>query len=224
MRDRTLNEGNATTRPQISRPRIESLSDVIFGLALAISTIPLISRLPAKPFGMVVDISEFGFGFLILMSVWMGYTNIMSVLPVEDTTVVTLNLLLLFLVSIEPYLFYLNITFDLASHEIFLNLSSILYALDMTGLMVILGLFTHELAREERGLLPKSYIASYKRVRNVTFLSAALFAVTILPLFWVIRLYGQPIRFYFWFVPLFLSFGRRISNLNVSNRISDHML
>ena len=217
MRGRTLNEENAASRPQISRPRIESLSDVIFGLALAISTIPLISRLPAKPFGMVVDISEFGFGFLILMSVWMGYTNIMSVLPVEDSTVVTLNLLLLFLVSIEPYLFYLNITFDLASHEIFLNLSSILYALDMTGLMVILGLFTHELAREERGLLPKSYIASYKRVRNVTFLSAALFAVTILPLFWVIRLYGQPIRFYFWFVPLFLSFGRRISNLNVSN-------
>jgi len=224
MRGRTLNEENAVARPQISRPRIESLSDVIFGLALAISTIPLISRLPAKPFGMVVDISEFGFGFLILMSVWMGYTNIMSALPVEDSTVVTLNLLLLFLVSIEPYLFYLNITFDLASHEIFLNLSSILYALDMTGLMILLSLFTHELAREERRLLPKNYIASYKRVRNVTFLSAALFAITILPLFWVIRLYGQPIRFYFWFVPLFLSFGRRISNLNVSNRPSDHTL
>ena len=222
MRDRALNEEKAGSKPQISRPRIESLSDIIFGLALAISTIPLISRLPSKPFGMVVDISEFGFGFLILMSVWIGYTNIMSVIPVDNTTVISLNLLLLFLVSIEPYLFYLNITFDLASHEVFLNLSSILYALDMTGLMIILGLFTNELAREERGLLPRNYIALYKQVRDIAFLSAALFAITILPIFWVTRVYGQPIRFYFWFIPLFLSFGRRISDLNVSNRSSNH--
>ena len=209
------------SRPGISRPRIESLSDIIFGLALAISTVPLIQRLPARPFGMVVDISEFGFGFLILISVWMGYTSIMSVIPVEDSNVVTLNLLLLFLVSIEPYLFYLNITFDLASHEVFLNYSSILYALDMTGLMIILGLFTHELAREERGLVAKDFITAYKRVRNTIFLSAALFAISILPVFWIIRLYGQPIRFYFWFVPLFLSFGRRISTLEVSPRASN---
>lgn len=201
------------SRPRISRSRIESLSDIIFGLALAISTVPLISRLPAKPFGMVVDISEFGFGFLILMSVWMGYTNTMSVLPIEDNTAVTLNLLLLFLVSIEPYLFYLNINYDMASHELFLNLASILYALDMTGLMLILGLFTHQLTREERGLVPKGSMARHKRVRNILFVSAVLFAITILPVFWIIRLYGQPIRFFFWFIPLFLSFGIRISGL-----------
>jgi len=206
-----LAEKATISKPRISRSRIESLSDVIFGLALAISTVPLISRLPAKPFGMVVDISEFGFGFLILMSVWVGYTNTMSAIPVENNTVVTLNLLLLFLVSVEPYLFYLNITFDLVSHELFLNLASVLYALDMTGLMTMLGLFTHQLAREERGLIPKNYIARYKRVRNTLFLSALLFAITILPIFWSVRLYGQPVRFYFWFLPLFISFGIRIS-------------
>ena len=214
----TLEQKTTASRPGISRPRIESLSDVIFGLALAISTIPLISRLPQKPLGMLVDISEFGFGFLILMSVWIGYTNIMSVLPVEDSTVATLNLVLLFLVSIEPYLFYLNITFDLASHEIFLNYSSILYALDMTALMIILALFTDQLAREESGLVATNLIATYKRVRNITFLSAALFAITILPVFWVIRVYGQPIRFYFWFIPLFLSLGRRTWGLGISFR------
>jgi len=126
-----------------------------------------------------------------------------------------------FLVSIEPYLFYLNITFDLASHEIFLNYSSILYALDMTALMIILGLFTDQLAREESGLVATDLIATYKRVRNVTFLSAALFAVTILPMFWVIRVYGQPIRFYFWFIPLFLSLGRRTS-VSLSDRRVTH--
>ena len=193
---------------------MESLSDIIFGAALAISTLPLITRIPPRPFGMIVDISEFGFGFLILMSVWIGYTNTMSVLPVEDNTVVTLNLLLLFLVSIEPYLFYRSITFDLASQELFLNLASILYALDLMGLMLILGLFTHQLTREERGLVPKESVASHKRVRNVLYISAALFVITILPIFWTVRLYGQPLRFYFWFIPLFFSFAIRISNRN----------
>lgn len=191
------------------RPRIESLSDIIFGLALAISSIPLISRIPARPFGILIDIAEFGFSFLILISVWLGYTNIMSVLPLEDSTIVFLNIVLLFFVSIEPYLFYLNITFDLLAHEQFLNYASVLYALDMTGLMLILALFTHELAKEEKGLVPKDSLARYKVARNRLFISAALFAVTVLPLFWTVRFLNSPIRFDFWFIPLILSsFGR----------------
>jgi hypothetical protein len=198
-------------RPRIARSRIESLSDIVFGLALAISTIPLITRLPARPFGILIDISEFGFGFLILMSVWLSYTNIMSVLPLEDSTTVTLNLVLLFLVSIEPYLFYLNITFDLLTHEVFLYYASILYALDMAGLMLILALFTQQLATEEKGLVPKELLAKFTRVRNIFFLSAALFAITMLPVFWSIKLWDQPLRFYFWFIPLIVSSVRRIS-------------
>ncbi len=135
----------------------------------------------------------------------------MSVLPVEDNTIVTLNMVLLFLVSIEPYLFYLNITFDLLTHEIFLNSASILYALDMTGLMIILALFTNELSREERGLLPKESMSMYKRYRNTLYLSAVLFAITILPVFWTFKIYSQPLRFFFWFIPLILSSVRRIS-------------
>jgi uncharacterized membrane protein len=210
-RDSSLDEKITRSKPQISKPRIESLSDIIFGLALAISTIPLISRLPGKPFGILIDILEFGFSFLILMSVWSAYTNIMSALPLEDNTTVNLNLVLLFLVSIEPYLFYLNITFDLLSHEAFLNIASILYALDMTGLMLILALFTHQLAIEEKRLLPKESLTRFKRVRDILFVSAALFAITVLPVFWTFKLLGQPIRFCFWFIPLLLSLFRRIS-------------
>jgi len=206
-----LDEVTKGSSVRIARSRIESLSDIIFGLALAISSIPLISRLPAKPFGILIDLAEFGFSFLILMSVWVGYTNIMSVLPVEDTTTLNLNLVLLFFVSAEPYLFYLNITFDLLTHEIFLNLASTLYALDMMGLMLILALFTHQLAKEEKGLVPKESMRQFKRVGNTLYLSAALFAISILPIFWWLKLYGQPIRFYFWFIPLILSFFIRIS-------------
>ena len=182
----------------------------IFGLAVAIGTISLITRLPARPFGMVIDIAEFGFSFLILISVWLGYWNIMSVLPLEDTTTVILNVALLFLVGIEPYLFYLNITFDLVAHELLLNYASILYALDMAGLVTIIALFTHLLAMEESGLVPKESLAKYKRVRNTLLVSAALFLVTVLPIFWSFRLWDLPLRFYFWFIPLILSSVRHV--------------
>jgi uncharacterized membrane protein len=182
----------------------------IFGLAVAIGTISLITRLPARPFGMVIDIAEFGFSFLILISVWLGYWNIMSVLPLEDSTIVVLNVALFFLVSIEPYLFYLNITYDLLSHEAFLNLASTLYALDMAGLMLILALFAHLLAGEEKELVPKESLAKYKRVRNTLFITAALFLVTVLPIFWNFKLWDLPIRFYFWFIPLILSSIRHV--------------
>jgi uncharacterized membrane protein len=193
------------------RPRIESLSDLIFGLALSIGAISLISRVPATPARMLIDISEFGFSFLILISVWLGYTHIMSVLPMEDGTTVVLNLVLLFLVSVEPYLFYLNIIFELSAHELLLNSASIMYALDMAGLMLILSLFTHQLAMEEKGLVPKDLLVRYKRVRNTLFISAALFAITVLPVFWTLRLHDLPIRFYFWVIPLVLSSIMRVS-------------
>ena len=182
----------------------------VFGLAVAIGTLSLITRIPARPFGMVIDIAEFGFSFLILISVWLGYWNIMSLLPLEDNTIVILNVALLFLVGIEPYLFYLNITFDLLSHELLLNYASILYALDMTGLVTIIALFAHQLAREEKGLVPKESLAKYKRVRNTLFISAALFLVTVLPIFWSLRLWDLPMRFYFWFIPLVLSSIRHV--------------
>ncbi len=182
----------------------------VFGLAIAIGTVSLITRLPARPLGMVIDVAEFGFSFLILISVWLAYWNIMSVLPLEDNTIVILNVALLFLVGIEPYLFYLNITFDLLAHELLLNSASILYALDMTGLVTIIALFTHQLAREEKGLVPKEALARYKRVRNTLFISAALFLVTVLPIFWSFQLWGLPIRFYFWFIPLILTSIRHV--------------
>jgi len=184
---------------------------MLFGLAIAISAIPLLLRLPAKPFGIVIDIAEFGFSFLILVSVWFGYWNVMSVLPMEDSTIVGLNIGLLFLVSIEPYLFYLNITFDLLSHEALLNVASTGYALDMTGLMMILALFTQQLAMEERGLVPKEALARYKRLRDVLVISAALFVITVLPAFWTTKFLGQPIRFIFWFIPLIISSARLLS-------------
>jgi uncharacterized membrane protein len=198
------------------RPRIESLSDLIFGLALSVATISLIIKLPRGPVGILFDVAEFGFSFLILISVWVTYTNIMSVLPLEDKTTVILNIVMLFLVAIEPYLFYLNVVFDLSGHEALLNAASIAYALDMAGLMAILALFTHQLTIEEKKLLPANLLAKYKRTKAIMFASAVLFAITIAPMFWSLKIMSIPSRFFIWFVPLALSSIKQVSEANKS--------
>ncbi len=199
-------------RPSSMRTVHESnLTDLIFGLALSVGAISLVLRLPNRPFGILFDIGQFGFSFLILISVWLSYTNIMSVLPLEDNFTVALNLVMLFLVSIEPYLFYLNIIFDAVANERLLNTASIVYAVDLAGLMAIQALFTQQLAQEERKLLPHDMIRKYKRIRDTLFMSAAIFAVTALPFFWVWRIGNTPLRFYMWFVPLVVSSLRHVS-------------
>lgn len=197
--------------PKHPRPRIEALSDLIFGLALSIGTISLISRLPRTPIAILVDLMQFGFSFLILISVWMSYTSIMSVLPIEYRRTMVLNIIMLFLVSIEPYLFYLNVVFDLSDFAVLLDTASIIYALDLAGSMAILALFTNELTIEERKLLPQDILGRYRGIRNSFFFSAAIFAITIVPVFWVWRVDNTPVRFYLWFLPLILGSLRRVS-------------
>ncbi len=89
------------------RPRIQTLSDLIFGLALSIGALSLISEKPADLLSLGNSLLGFGFAFAILAMIWVRYTRIMSVLPVEGGSVLRVNLLMLFLVSVEPYLFNL---------------------------------------------------------------------------------------------------------------------
>jgi uncharacterized membrane protein len=87
------------------KSRIESLSDLIFGLALSIGALTLIGK-PPSDFGQLVQsILFYAFSFLILISVWYGYTRTMSELHTETGSLVKVNILLLFLVSVEPFLF-----------------------------------------------------------------------------------------------------------------------
>jgi uncharacterized membrane protein len=89
--------------------KIQSFSDLVFGLALSIGSIVLLSR----PFSTITDVEvnvlDFGFSFVIIVFTWLGYSRTMAVLPVETSTTLYLNIVLLFLVAIEPYFFYLGV-------------------------------------------------------------------------------------------------------------------
>jgi len=191
------------------RPRIETLSDMIFGLALSIGALSLLSKPPSTPGEVRSDIVAFGFSFLILIYVWMSYTRVMSVLPVETRATMLLNILMLFLVVIEPYLFYLVGEFGHVYEYQLVDYASVIYALDMGGLMAILAFFNHELSVEEKRLVPQELQTRHKHARNVLFVSAGLFLLTTLPQFWSWQIDGTPLRFYLWFGPLVVSWISR---------------
>jgi len=126
----------------------------------------------------------------------------MSVLPMENRTTIFLNVVMLFSVSLEPYLFNLVTLFGHAAETQVVEYASLLYALDMAALMAILAFFTHELAIEERQLISVELLVPYRRVRNTMLVSAGLFLLTMFPQFWSWRIQDVPIRFYFWIAPL----------------------
>ena len=193
--------------PSIPKVRIETLSDLVFGLALSIGALTLIGKSPATPGDLQSQILNFAFSFLILISVWVGYTRIMSVLPVETGFVVLLNFVLLFLVSIEPYLLSLLGPGLGALHEF----ESVLYALDLFGLISIEAFFSHVLTIEERKLVARALIHKQRIRRNGFIISALLFLISALPQFWVWRFEGIPVRILLWYCVLVVLWVTQLS-------------
>jgi len=81
------------------------LSDLIFGLALSIGALALIAQPVLTAGDLLRDLVDFAFGFIVLIVVWVRYTGCMTYLTIETHGVLRLNLLMLFLVALEPYLF-----------------------------------------------------------------------------------------------------------------------
>jgi uncharacterized membrane protein len=186
--------------PQVPRPRIQGLSDLIFGLALSIGALQLVGNLPRDPTGLTDDLLYYAFSFLIIINVWNRYTATTSVMPVETPAMVRLNMLLLFLVVIEPFLFIVLVGQGLSSAvgaE-----ASLYYGVDIGVMNLILAYFTHILASEEKSLIPPELVHRYKVTRNLVILAAAIFLVSDLPVFLNVAVYGQPLRVILWYLTL----------------------
>jgi uncharacterized membrane protein len=190
------------------KSRIETLSDLIFGLALSIGALTLIGQAPSSFQNLVESIVYYAFSFLILISVWYGYTRIMSNVRIETRREVELNILLLFLVSIEPFLFN-----ELNSSTLPIQYVSILYALDLGGLFAIQALLANSILADKKR--PEELLRRYAAMRNAQIVGAAIFFISVLPFFWslAIPITGKssiPLRFILWIAPLFMRFIRRI--------------
>jgi uncharacterized membrane protein len=186
------------------RPRIEALSDLIFGLALSIGALTLIGQQPTSFKALIDALGLYGFSFLILVSVWLSYSTITSVLPAETETLTSLNIVLLFLVSIEPFLFNQLFAED---GSMFSDVSMV-YAIDLAAMFMILAFFNHTLTSEEKSLVPKDHLKRYRFARNYALLIASVFLISTLPFFE--SAYVFPLRVYVWIIALVLGWIRRI--------------
>jgi uncharacterized membrane protein len=174
------------------RPRIQGLSDLIFGLALSIGAIQLVGTSPQNNTDLLVSLSAFGFSFLILMNVWNRYTTIVSAVPVETAGMIRLNMLLLFFVAIEPYLF------NLLTRSTIGELVSAYYAVDLGGMNLVLAYFAHLLVTTKKNPLPPEEVRRFRFGRNIFILVGLLFLVSASPGLWNPRLLGEPLRVLIW--------------------------
>jgi uncharacterized membrane protein len=184
------------------RPRIEAFSDLIFGLALSIGALTLIGQQLTSFEALMIALGLYSFSFLILVGVWLSYSNLTSVLPAETGTLISINIVLLFLVSVEPFLFN-----QLFAEGMFYDVS-IVYAIDLAFMFIILAFFNHALANEKKSRMPKDQMKSYKFARNYSLFIAGLFLISILP--FLASVYILPLRVYVWILALILGSGRRI--------------
>jgi uncharacterized membrane protein len=177
--------------------RIETLSDLVFGLALSIGSIALINQSYDNLNDVLRGLFWVSFSFFILIGVWMTYSRVVSAVRIETEGMMRLNIALLLLVIIEPFL--LNVlAFDISAKadRIFLDGTTILYALDLAGIWLIMGGFFHIAMKQSEGS------GHLRKERNLRLLDAAVFLISILPLFWAWTLMEVPLRYLIWFLSL----------------------
>lgn len=192
------------------RPRIQTLSDLIFGLALSIGAIALLSRKPGTLIDLLGSLAAFGFSFLILGLVWIKYTRIVSALPMEGRALGA-NMFLLFLVSVEPYLYNL-IGFAPTPGQIDPASVTVVYAFDLALIYLILAYFTHQLTVREKRLIPAKLLRSYRLETYLSVIVAFIFIFSALPVFWSLTVFGVQVRLVLWLSTFGVSGLRRVQS------------
>ena len=207
--------------------RVESLSDLVFGLALSIGSVELLARTPQTPADLATSVGLFAFSFLIVIAIWLGYSRIMAVVPKETGGALSLNLFLLFGVVLEPYLFF--VLQSISSDSSFLNWASFGYALDVGSMFVILAalimLVLKRVDRKELRLHPVLLERFRLAMYLYTFVGGA-YMISALPFFWINTPVG-PLRFAFWyssFAFVFLGiFSRTRERLHRPKKLGDRV-
>ncbi|HZY69710.1 MAG TPA: TMEM175 family protein [Thermoplasmata archaeon] len=170
----------------IERGRLESLSDLVFGLALSIGALILIGQAPSSAPNLMSDVSQFGYSFLGLITVWYRHTRTMAVFQVEAAWAMRLNFALLFLVSIEPFLFNLLFT-ETRSTSLtpFGNVSTAAHGLDLAGLLGILAALTYVAEQQAHRRGDVAVAGRFASESRLLAIGALMFGVSIVPQFYV---------------------------------------
>jgi uncharacterized membrane protein len=190
----------------VSRKRIESLSDLMFGLALSVGALALIAQPPTTPDELTPRLIAFIFNFVVLIAVWLQYTMVMSRMPVETGRMVLANAFLLLLIILMSYLInevrFVSPPLPIPADTPLGAYSSQLYGLVLAGVTGILSFFSYNLSIEEKHLIPRGYLRKARSAAKANAFFCALFLFTALPQAWDWSFDQVPLRFALWWIPL----------------------
>jgi uncharacterized membrane protein len=187
---------------------MEVLSEIVFGLALSVGALALVGSPPTTPGGLYLSLATFGFSFLVLILVWLAFTHLRSLLNFESRWSVGLNVVLLFTVSIEPFLFDLIVRSN--ETAAFLATANQVFAIDIGVMVSVLGLFAWYLATTPRTALASEARRRLRRDAINRWVVAGIFFVSAAPIFGEVYLFTQPVRVVIWSVGLLVLLASRL--------------
>lgn len=191
---------------------------MIFGLALSLGAFALVASPPSTTTTLYTDLATFGFSFLILMAVWLAYTRLITALTRERQSAVGLNIVLLFFVSIEPFL--LNVLVRPGVAGDFLAAVSQAYAIDVGAMVTLLGFFAWVLVTTKDPLLTDHDRVALRREALSRWFAGGIYFVSALPFVETPQLLGEPVRIWAWVVALSIMWATRVGHLRAPSENS----
>ncbi len=188
-----------------SRPRLDVFTDMVFGLALSLGALTTVGQPPNEPGDILPATLHFGSGFAVLIVVWIRYSRATTELMHESARRTALTVPLLFLASLEPYLFNFvftqghvflarDVTVALTAYEV----GTMLLAIDIAMLAAILAGFDHlAIGHHDRAVEARA-ARQHALARDLQAFVVAGFLVSALPSMSWVDLLGVPLRAILW--------------------------
>ena len=214
MQDESLERQRTRIRIS-SRLTPHSFSDIIFGLALSIGALFLTQNRVLTWQDFAWSVVLFGFSFLVIAIIWLLFSRTMSALLSEASSVLFLNLVLLFCVALEPYLFYMLMN---GATQNLLSFTSVGYALDVGFMFVILAVLASFVLKREETIdaeehAPRLHAKARQSFRHMIIAESAvgaLFLVSAVPVFWILTPIGH-LRFVIWYASFLIFLFRAVA-------------
>jgi uncharacterized membrane protein len=181
--------------------KIEDLSNLVFGLALTLGAFSLIKPATDDLVSLSNTVVQFGLSFAVIIWIWWLFNRMVNEQDLARKGMVPLNILMLFLVVIEPFL--LSVSQSYSSGKV-------AYSLDLGITLLIMALFTHASASDTRMAPTEPTRRRFRSNRDLSLLCAAIFFVSLVPQLLLGQI-GEYIQSMMWLSALFIGMvGRRV--------------
>jgi uncharacterized membrane protein len=189
---------------------------MVFGLALSLGAIALVANPPTDARSLYTDLVTFAFSFLILIVVWLAYTRLMAALTLAGHRTLQLNIVLLFFVSIEPFLF--NVLNKPSIAGSFFDVVSQAYAVDLGVMVALLGLFAWGVGTTKSPSIPEAARKRFRREALNRWFAAGILFVSAAPVFTQVEVFGEPLRIAVWLVAVAIVWTTRVGRVDALSK------